>query len=54
VLGAEVEERLFGTAATVAQAICAGIDVIRVHDSYEMRDVVKMSDAIVRKRLSAG
>ncbi|MEC9059033.1 MAG: dihydropteroate synthase [Actinomycetota bacterium] len=54
VLGAEVEERLFGTAATVAQAICAGIDVIRVHDSHEMRDVVNMTDAIVRKPLSAG
>ena len=53
VLGADVEERLFGTAATVTQAICAGIDVIRVHDSSQMRDVVKMTDAIVRRDTSA-
>ena len=50
VLGAQVGERLFGTAATVAHAICAGIDVVRIHDAYEMRDVVTMSDAIVRQR----
>lgn len=53
VLGANVEERLFGTAATVTQAICAGIDVVRVHDSSQMRDVVKMTDAIVRREASA-
>ena len=52
VLGASVEDRLFGTAATVSQAICAGIDVVRVHDSYQMRDVVKMTDAIVRRSTS--
>ena len=50
VLGSRVGERLFGTAATVAHAICAGIDVVRIHDAYEMRDVVTMSDAIVRQR----
>ena len=50
VLGSQVGERLFGTAATVAHAICAGIDVVRIHDAYEMRDVVTMSDAIVRQR----
>ena len=49
VLGSSVEERLFGTAATVTQAICAGIDVIRIHDGFEMRDVVAMTDAIVRQ-----
>ena len=32
VLGSQVGERLFGTAATVAHAICAGIDVVRIHD----------------------
>ena len=53
VLGANVEERLFGTAATVTHAICAGIDVVRVHDSSQMRDVVKMTDAIVRREASA-
>ena len=53
VLGANVEERLFGTAATVTHAISAGIDVVRVHDSSQMRDVVKMTDAIVRREASA-
>ena len=50
VLGSQVGERLFGTAATVAHASCAGNDVVRIHDAYEMRDVVTMSDAIVRQR----
>ena len=54
VLGSRVGERLFGTAATVAHAISAGIDVVRIHDAYEMRDVVTMSDAIVRQRGSIG
>ena len=54
VLGSQVGERLFGTAATVAHAICAGIDVVRIHDAYEMRDVVTMSDAIVQQRGSVG
>ena len=54
VLGSQVGERLFGTAATVAHAICAGIDVVRIHDAYEMRDVVTMSDAVVRQRGSVG
>ena len=54
VLGSQVGERLFGTAATVAHAICAGIDVVRIHDGSEMRDVVTMSDAIVRQRGSVG
>jgi len=54
VLGSRVGERLFGTAATVAHAISAGIDVVRIHDGSEMRDVVTMSDAIVRQRGSIG
>ena len=54
VLGSQVEERLFGTAATVTHAICAGIDVVRIHDGSEMQDVVTMSDAIVRQRNSIG
>ncbi|SUZ49755.1 uncharacterized protein METZ01_LOCUS2609 [marine metagenome] len=48
VLRTDLGERLFGTAATVAQAICAGIDVIRVHDGSQMREVVTMTDAIIR------
>ncbi|GHO84283.1 dihydropteroate synthase [Dictyobacter formicarum] len=42
------EERLEGTAATVALGIAQGADIVRVHDVREMMRVVKMSDAIVR------
>ena len=49
ILDNKVNERRFGTAATVAQAICAGVDVVRVHDAFEMSDVVAVTDAIVRR-----
>ena len=49
VLDLPVEERLEGTAATVALAIANGADIIRVHDVREMGRVAKMTDAIVRK-----
>ena len=48
VLGADVDRRRFGTAATIAQAICGGADIVRVHDAGEMCDVVTMTDAIIR------
>jgi len=46
--GAPVEERLFGTAATVALAIAGGADIVRVHDVAAMRDVARLADAVVR------
>jgi len=46
--GRDVEDRAFGTAATVALAAAAGIDIVRVHDVVEMGDVVRVTDAIVR------
>jgi dihydropteroate synthase len=46
--GLPVEERLEGTAATVAIAIANGADIVRVHDVREMARVAKMADAIVR------
>ena len=46
--GAPPMERLEGTAATVALAIAAGADMVRVHDVKEMVRVARMSDAIVR------
>ncbi len=49
--GALVEERLWGTAATVALAVAAGVDIVRVHDVAQMRQVVRVADAIVRGRL---
>lgn len=48
--GKAVGERTYGTAATVALAVAAKIDIVRVHDVAEMRDVVTVADAIVRGR----
>lgn len=48
VTGRPVDGRIHGTAATVALAIAAGVDIVRVHDVAAMLDVVKMSDTIVR------
>ena len=48
VLGLPVEERVEGTAATVALSIANGADMMRVHDVREMARVARMSDAIVR------
>ena len=42
------EERVEGTAATVALAIAAGADIVRVHDVRDMVRVCRVSDAIVR------
>jgi dihydropteroate synthase len=48
VLGLPVEDRLEGTAATVALGIAAGADIVRVHDVAPMVRVTRMADAIVR------
>ena len=48
VLDLPVDERLEGTAATVALGIANGADMIRVHDVLQMKRVAKMTDAIVR------
>jgi dihydropteroate synthase len=44
------DQRVEGTAATVAIGIARGADIIRVHDVKEMARVAKMTDAIVRSR----
>jgi dihydropteroate synthase len=46
--GLPPEERVEGTAATVALGIAQGADIVRVHDVRQMMRVVKMSDAVVR------
>jgi dihydropteroate synthase len=46
--GREPHERIYGTAATTALGIAAGIDIVRVHDVAQNRDVISVSDAIVR------
>jgi len=39
-------ERLFGTAATVAQCVMAGAQIIRVHDVKQMHQVAQLTTAI--------
>lgn len=53
VLDAPVEERLEGTAATVAIAIAKGVDIVRVHDVAAIRKVAAVADAISRGRWRA-
>lgn len=48
VLDLPVEERLEGTAATVALSIAGGADIVRVHDVKNMVRVCRMTDAVVR------
>ncbi|KUO96420.1 dihydropteroate synthase [Ferroacidibacillus organovorans] len=48
VLNVPVQERIEGTAATVALAVARGADVVRVHDVGAMARVVRMTDAMVR------
>jgi len=40
-------DRIFGTAASVALCVAAGVSIVRVHDVAEMVDVVKTANAIV-------
>jgi len=47
--GLPVEDRLEGTAATVAIAIWNGADAVRVHDVKAMGRVARMCDAILGK-----
>lgn len=46
------EERMEGTAATVAIGIDRGADIVRVHDVKPIVRVARMTDAIVRKPVS--
>lgn len=48
ILNRPVEQRIFGTAATVTLALAKGASIVRVHDVKEMRDVVDMTMAILR------
>ncbi len=50
VLDLPPEERLEGTAATVAIGIARGADIVRVHDVGPMVRLCRMSDAVVRGR----
>ena len=46
-LGLPPNQRLEGTAATVALAISGGADIVRVHDIKEMVRVCRVTDAVV-------
>ncbi len=46
--GAPVEDRIFGTAATVALSVAGGADIVRVHDVAAMKHVTLLADAVVR------
>lgn len=44
--GKPAENRIFGTAASVACAVLRGASVVRAHDVREMRDVVRVAEAV--------
>ena len=46
VFGLELEQRLMGTAASVAAAVLRGADVVRVHDVKEMAQVVRVAGGL--------
>ena len=46
ILGSDVDDRIFGTAAAVALAVANGADVVRVHEVAAMRHVAAVADAI--------
>jgi dihydropteroate synthase len=46
--GRQPQDRVYGTVATTALAIVAGIDIVRVHDVAAARDAIAVADAIVR------
>jgi len=48
VLDLPVDERVEGTAASIAIGIANGADMVRVHDVQQMVRVCRMSDAIIR------
>ena len=48
VLNLPANQRVEGTAATVAVSIANGADIVRVHDVKQMVRVCKMTDAIIR------
>ena len=51
--GAGVEDRAWGTAATVAAAILGGAHIVRVHDVAEMAQVALVTDAVLNRGVFA-
>jgi len=48
--GKPPEERIWGTAATVAASILAGAHIVRVHDVNEMVEVARVTDKILEAK----
>ena len=48
VLDLPVDERIEGTAASIAIGVVKGADIIRVHDVRQMARTAAMADAIIR------
>ncbi len=46
-LGLDVNDRIMGTAATVALAVLSGASIVRVHDVKAMKQVVSMTRAVI-------
>jgi dihydropteroate synthase len=46
--GASADERIWGTAATVAGSIFGGAHIVRVHDVAEMAQVARVTDLMLR------
>ena len=51
VLDRPVEGRLYGTAATAALAVASGAAIVRVHDVAAIRDVARMTEAVLNPPL---
>jgi dihydropteroate synthase len=47
--GAGPEDRIEGTAATVALAVASGADIVRVHDVPTIARTLRVADAVVRR-----
>ena len=47
----EVDQRIWGTAASIALSIAEEADIIRVHDVREMRDVARLTDAVMESTI---
>ena len=47
--GASPDDRVEGTAATVALAVASGADIVRVHDVATIARTLRVADAIVRR-----
>ena len=48
------EERIWGTAATVAASILQGAHIVRVHDVEEMAQVARVTDCLLQPKLRPG